>query len=156
MNKVEKSYYEKYLKYKTKYSELKKQLTGGVNPCANKIKKECTDSQCVWHRDNWYDWFKGKCLTKQQKIDKYCESKKGDETNCKQEDGCGLNKKYTPSKCESINTLCGQIDKKICNDYRECENKSYTFSNSTEKTWICEPREIPLDGTQKSKTIYYS
>ena len=46
--------------------------------------------------------------------------------------------------------------KKICNDYRECENKSYTFSNSTEKTWICEPREIPLDGTQKSKTIYYS
>ncbi len=42
-------YYQKYLKYKTKYIQLKEQLEGAGNPCKGKKQDACKDT-CYWRQ----------------------------------------------------------------------------------------------------------
>ncbi len=78
---MENNYYLKYLKYKSKYLELKKQLGGDLYDCNKLGRVKCTVApRCTWDNNLHHD--SGKCR------DKICDDHKniitcGLATGCK-------------------------------------------------------------------------
>ncbi len=140
---MEINYYEKYLKYKTKYLELKAQLGGEPRFCHELEKEECYDKLgCTNRYDKQGNWLGCK--------QKYCWGRS--KSFCK---NAGLQGKngtiWGTSGCEydkqqGCRMKCGHIEgEEDCNKLNECQ-----WNNEENK---CVPKENPCRDIQKDKEL---
>jgi hypothetical protein len=141
---MEVDYYSKYLKYKNKYTELKKQLGGDAYKCDTKKTADTCKDNCKWDGE--------KCRIKK------CHE--FDKTNCNK-DICETNKEKTtcePKSCVNIkkeqfcfgDCIVKNNDKKKFEQCVDRPCKNYDFSKCpTEK---CALRYTYKENNQTKKT----